>query len=326
MKLMNTVKAIKVDHPRAVLESAKDSIIEQARALIEMAETLDGEFVQAVDLILQSRGRLVISGMGKSGHIGKKIAASLASTGTRAFFMHPSEAFHGDLGMVAPEDIVLLISNSGESDEVLRLIPHLKRFGNKIIGLHGNLESTLGLNSDVNLLVKVNKEICPHNLAPTTSTLAAMAIGDALTVTLMKERNFQPEDFAEFHPGGALGKRLLVSVKESMLTENLPLVEKHTTMRECIILMTKSQTGIAIVHTNTALVGVLTDGDVRRALLLGDNTLDHSVNEHMSQKPLSVDVNEKLAAAEKIMNDNKVNALVVTHEKRVVGLYQNFYI
>jgi len=308
-----------------ILVNARSSIQEQACALLNLVDTLDNDFIAAVQMILANTGRLVISGMGKSGHIGKKMAASLASTGTRAFFMHPGEAFHGDLGMVAPEDIVLLISNSGESDEILKLIPHLKRFGNQVIGIHGNIESTLGKNADVNLIVKVNREVCPLNLAPTTSTLAAMALGDALTVSLMIERNFQPTDFAQYHPGGSLGRRLLNTVKNSMRTDNLPFVTESTLIRDCIFLMTHCRTGISIVAKNRKLLGVLTDGDIRRALIKDNDALEQPMGDYMTRDPVIINENKKIVSAEKLMKKNKINSLVVLNNyQEVVGVCDYF--
>lgn len=309
---------------KEIIKSAKLSMQEQARALISLAETLDNEFVKAVDCILNTKGRLVISGMGKSGHIGKKIAASLASTGTRAFFMHPGEAFHGDLGMVAPEDIVLLISNSGESDEVLKLIPAFKESGNKVIGMHGNLNSTLGKNSDINLIVKVDREVCPLNLAPTTSTLAAMAMGDALTVALMKSRGFKAEDFARFHPGGALGRLLLVKVRDEMVKNNLPIVRKETILKDCLIKMTESRGGVVIILENNCLKGILTDGDVRRSLVKNNDALTDSVSRHMTQSPLVINESESISCANLLMKEKKVKLIVVENDnKDVVGIFEN---
>lgn len=307
-----------------IIKSAQLSMQEQARALLSLAETLDNQFVKAVDGILNTKGRLVISGMGKSGHIGKKIAASLASTGTRAFFMHPGEAFHGDLGMVAPEDVVLLISNSGESDEVLKLIPALKRFGNKIVGMHGNPESTLGQNSDINLIVRVDREICPHNLAPTTSTIAAMAMGDALTVALMNQRNFMPEDFAKYHPGGALGRRLLCTVKDTMKSDadELPIVDKSDLLKESLLIMTRLRTGYVLVVDNSKkLIGVLTDGDIRRSIMNSISNLEYSVENVMATNPVSVSIDTKIQVAEDLMKSKKIKFLVVVDEdKKVLGV------
>ncbi|NVK43991.1 MAG: KpsF/GutQ family sugar-phosphate isomerase [Oceanospirillaceae bacterium] len=306
-----------------ILSSGIRSISEQAKALNSLSASLDAEFVYAVKLILENSGRLIISGMGKSGHIGRKMAASLASTGTRAFFVHPGEAFHGDLGMIAPEDIVLLISNSGETDEILKLIPTLKSFGNKIIGLHGNAESTLAKHSDVNLIARVKREVCPHNLAPTTSTIAAMALGDALTVALMEQRDFQPHDFARFHPGGSLGRRLLTSVKDVMKSNGLPVVTPDTLVRDCLFVMTKSRTGLAIVVDRNKIVGTLTDGDLRRALLVADDAMMHPVKDYMTSSPVTIHENEKLASAEDLLKQNKIKALlVVDDEEQLVGLVE----
>lgn len=297
-----------------ILKAARESIKEQARALDSLAADLDNEFVMAVSQIIASKGRLVISGMGKSGHIGKKMAASMASTGTRAFFMHPGEAFHGDLGMVAPEDIVLLISNSGESDEILKLIPPLKKFGNKIISIHGSKKSTLAKNSDINLIVKVDREICPHNLAPTTSTIAAMAMGDALTVSLMKERKFQPEEFADYHPGGSLGKRLLSSVKDKMTTVNMPVVAPDQTIHDCLFIMTESGKGIAVIVNEGKILGTLTDGDLRRALIKDCKILQDPVSQYMNRSPRCINMNRSLVDADNLMAKELIKSLLVVDD------------
>ncbi|MEM5537892.1 KpsF/GutQ family sugar-phosphate isomerase [Neptuniibacter pectenicola] len=307
-----------------IIKSAQLSMQEQGRALISLAETLDNEFIKAVEAIFTTKGRLVISGMGKSGHIGKKIAASLASTGTRAFFMHPGEAFHGDLGMVAPEDIVLLISNSGESDEILKLIPPLKKFGNKIVGMHGNPNSTLGKNSDINLIVKVSREVCPLNLAPTTSTLAAMAMGDALTVALMNVRGFKAEDFAKFHPGGSLGRKLLNTVKDQMRSNNLPVVDSSSLVRDCLVKMTECRAGVVIVKDNARFIGILTDGDIRRMLLDHENVLEKSASQFVTTSPVVISINASVVEAEELMKRKKVNLLIaIDHELNVNGIFEN---
>jgi arabinose-5-phosphate isomerase len=305
-------------------EIAKESLRAAAAALENLANHLDESINQAVDMIMACKGRLVISGMGKSGHIGKKIAATLASTGTPSFFIHPAEAYHGDLGMMRGKDVVLLISNSGETDEVIKLIPSLKRFGNQIIAITNEPESSLAKNADVFMDIHVEKEACPNNLAPTTSTTVTLALGDALAVALMKERNFQPEHFAAFHPGGSLGRRLLTKVKDVMLKDNLPLVSKDTHMSDVINTMTQSLQGIALVaDEHRRLLGVITDGDLRRALLKGidlESTLAASV---MTIEPVTISQNAMLVDAELKMQNTKVNKLVVVDNEYVIeGILQ----
>ena len=236
----------------------KNALREQGNALFALSERVDESFEQAVETILNCKGRIIISGMGKSGLIGKKIAATFASTGTISFFMHPGEAFHGDLGMVRFDDradVIVLISYSGETDEVLKLIPSLKSFGTRIIAITGGMNSTLANHADVVLNAAVKEEVCPNNLAPTTSTTVAISIGDALAVALIKARNFQPMDFARFHPGGSLGRRLLTRVKDVMHSERLPLVSRTMPISDVVITMTDTRTGIALVIDDHGRLG-----------------------------------------------------------------------
>jgi len=304
-----------------VILLAQQKMEEQAQAISSVAKSLDNNFLKAVELLYRCKGRVIISGMGKSGHVGKKLAASLASTGTPAMFMHPGEAYHGDLGMVTTDDIVILLSNSGESDEILKLIPHLHFFGNTIISIHGNINSTLAKNSDINLLVEVEKEICPNNLAPTTSTIVAMAMADALTVSLMDQRGFQDIDFARYHPGGTLGKRLLKTVSDNISKVGLLSVTPNTTMETCLKLMTKSQTGIIIIEEDKILQGVLTDGDIRRSLLSSKNILEQQVKLFMNSDPISIDCKTKVFDAEKVLKSNKINNVIVTEDAKAIGFF-----
>lgn len=295
------------------IEIAKNSLTEASQALSHLSSQLDSNFSDAIAMIMKSNGRLIVSGMGKSGHIGKKIAATLASTGTPSFFIHPAEAFHGDLGMIKPSDVILLISNSGETEEVIKLIPSLRRFGNKIISIANVPDSTLAKNSDIYLNIYVEKESCPNNLAPTTSTTTTLALGDALAVSLMSERNFQPEHFAEFHPGGSLGRRLLTRVRDEMLHEGLPFVDLQTPMNEVIITMTQSLQGIALViDANQKLLGVITDGDLRRTLVRGGDLSQTLAREIMTKSPVTINEDSMLFAAETLMKENNITKLVVT--------------
>lgn len=292
----------------------------QARALEAAAARLNGAFDQAVNMILETPGRVIISGMGKSGIIGNKIAATLASTGTPSFSVHPAEAYHGDLGMFTSDDVVVLISYSGETEEVIRLIPSMRHFGVKTIAMVGNPDSTLGRNCDVVLDVSVEREACPNNLAPTTSTTVTLAMGDALAVALIERRNFKPHDFAVFHPGGSLGKRLLTRVKDVMHTD-LPICAPQDNMKEVIMTITQVGLGIAVVVDKGTIKGVITDGDLRRALFNHDSFDGMTAANVMTQTPLTVNETEMFADAENIMlKANVTSLLVVSEEGALSGL------
>ena len=248
------------------IEIAKDVIECEIDGLKNIISLLDNDFTNSINLILNTQGRVIISGMGKSGIIGRKIAASMASTGTPSFFMHPGEAFHGDLGMVASDDIFIAISNSGETDEVLKLLPFLEDNKNKIIAITGNPKSTLAKSSSFHLNIAVAAEACPFQLAPTSSTTATLAMGDALAITLMRLRNFKPENFARFHPGGALGRKLLRKVRDEMQSDQLPIVNLHDDFSVAINAMSSGNYGLVVICDNLKLSGIITDGDLRRAI------------------------------------------------------------
>lgn len=292
----------------------------QARALEAAATRLNGVFDQAVNMILETPGRVIISGMGKSGIIGNKMAATLASTGTPSFSVHPAEAYHGDLGMFTADDVVVLISYSGETEEVIRLIPSLRHFGVKTIAMVGNPDSTLGRNCDLVLDVSVEREACPNNLAPTTSTTVTLAMGDALAVALIERRDFKPHDFAVFHPGGSLGKRLLTRVKDVMHSE-LPICAPNDNMKEVIMTITQVGLGIAVVVDRGTIKGVITDGDLRRALFNHDSLVGLTAANVMTPTPLTVNETEMFADAENIMlKANVTSLLVVSEEGALSGL------
>jgi arabinose-5-phosphate isomerase len=309
----------------SILDIAKESLTEQSRALIKMSDELGGEFARAVQLILQTSGRVVVCGMGKSGLVGQKMMATFASTGTPSFFMHPAEAFHGDLGMLTKEDLLILISYSGETEEIINLLPSLKFFGNTIICMVGDVQSTLAKHSDVILSVKVEREVCPNNLAPTTSTLATMGMGDALAVALIKQRNFQAEDFARFHPGGSLGRRLLTRVGDIMHSDNLPIVTPDELLKDAVIVISEGRLGLVVIMDNNQIQGIVTDGDLRRAIVKQIDLNQNKVSEIMTRDPVSINVDMMLVDAEAMMLRRKIKALVVTNNnKQLVGILEIF--
>jgi len=295
----------------------------QSAAISAHGKLAGDDYLQALSLMKNCKGRVIVCGMGKSGHIGKKIAATLASVGTPSFFMHPGEAFHGDLGMITAEDVLLLISYSGETDELLKIIPSIQHFGNKIISITGGKTSTLAKNSDVVLDASIEKETCPNNLAPSTSTTLTLVIGDALANTLTLEKEFSPMDFARFHPGGSLGKRLLTFVRDEMRTENLPFVAKETSLTDVLMVMTETRTGLAIVLENEQLAGVITDGDVRRFLISGQSVVDSTAQQLMNTSPCLINANQRLTEAEELMREKHIKWLVVSDDaKKVDGIIE----
>lgn len=307
------------------LAIAQQTLDIEIAALKAMRQRLDHRINQAVEIVLEMRGRVVVVGMGKSGIIGQKIAATLASTGTSAFFVHPGEAFHGDLGMIKPIDVALLISNSGETEEVLRILPFLQYQKNKIIAMTGKMQSTLAQHADVVLDVGVEREACKNNLAPTSSTTNTLAMGDALAVALTEKRNFQPEDFARFHPGGSLGRRLLTRVQDVMCKEPLPVCAPTSSFREVVNAITYGRLGLTLVMDDEVLCGIITDGDVRRAFDTYEDVKSLHAEKIMTANPLTINADTRFADAESYMREKKVSALVVqdTAEK-TVGVLQIF--
>lgn len=307
------------------LAIAQQTLDIEIAALKAMRQRLDHRINQAVEIVLEMRGRVVVVGMGKSGIIGQKIAATLASTGTPAFFVHPGEAFHGDLGMIKPIDVALLISNSGETEEVLRILPFLQYQKNKIIAMTGKMQSTLAQHADVVLDVGVEREACKNNLAPTSSTTNTLAMGDALAVALTEKRNFQPEDFARFHPGGSLGRRLLTRVQDVMCKEPLPVCAPTSSFREVVNAITYGRLGLTLVMDDEVLCGIITDGDVRRAFDVYEDVKSLHAEKIMTANPLTINADTRFADAESYMREKKVSALVVqdTAEK-TVGVLQIF--
>ncbi|HED4530706.1 TPA: KpsF/GutQ family sugar-phosphate isomerase [Campylobacter jejuni] len=309
------------------LEIAKEVFEKEAQAILDLAKNLDENFNQAVNLMLNTKGRCIVSGMGKSGHIGAKIAATLASTGTPSFFIHPGEALHGDLGMLTPEDVLITISNSGETEEILKIIPAIKKRKIPLIVMCGKKNSTLVKQSDIFLNIAVEKEACPLQLAPMSSTTATLVMGDALAAALMKVRNFKPDDFALFHPGGSLGRKLLTKVKDLMVSNNLPIVHPDTEFNDLVDVMTSGKLGLCVVLENEKLVGIITDGDLRRALKTSDKPrFDFRAKEIMSANPKVVDADAMASEAEEIMLKHKIKEIIVGKEERVIGIIQLYAI
>ncbi len=295
----------------------------EARAVQALIDRLDESFTGAVDLLAQCKGKVVVCGMGKSGLIGQKIAATLASTGTPAFFLHPAEGVHGDLGMLARRDALIAISNSGETQEILQLLPYVERMGIPVVALTGRMNSTLAKNSDVTLDVSVAEEACPMGLAPTASTTAALAMGDALAVALLQKRGFKEEDFAQFHPGGTLGRRLLVKVKDLMHTgTDVPRVEESVNGTAAILEMSGKKLGMTtVVDRAGALLGVITDGDIRRSLQRGEEFQKMSAGQLASRSPKTIEPDALAAKAVEIMERHSITTLVVTEgDRRIAGI------
>jgi len=306
-----------------IKQQAKDVLDIESEAILNLKESINGQFVEIVKEILHCPGRVIMTGMGKSGLIAKKLAATLASTGTPSFFLHPAEAIHGDLGMVTKDDIVLALSNSGETNEVLNIVPVIKRIGAKIIAMTGGLDSTLAKNSDYLLNTGVKEEACPLDLAPTASTTATLALGDALAIALLEARDFKPEDFALYHPGGSLGKKLLLKVDDVLhVREQNPVVNLETNLKETLFTMTSTGMGAAnIVGDDGKLAGIITDGDIRRHLEKSPDLLNKLVGEIMTVNPKTI-LKDKLAAeALKIMQEYEIEDLPVVNEnKEPLGL------
>lgn len=304
-------------------EHGREVVTLEAKAVAALVDRIDEQFVKACKLILackERKGRVVVVGIGKSGHIGSKIAATLASTDIPAFFVHPGEASHGDLGMITPEDLVLAISNSGETEEILIILPIIKRMGVKLIALTGNLGSSLAKQADVVINVSVEKEACPLNLSPTTSTTAALAMGDALAVALLKSRNFTKEDFARSHPAGQLGRRLLLYVEDIMHTgEEIPLVSEDASLEQALLEMTSKGLGMTgIVDKENRLCGIYTDGDLRRTLNQGINVYTVKIKDVMTRTPKTTHPDKLAAETVQMMQRLKINGLYVVDENHCV--------
>ena len=313
-----------MNNRQLILDVATDALQTEADALLRIKRDLGEEFVRAVELILECNGKVIMTGMGKSGLIAKKIAATLASTGTPSFYMHPGEAFHGDLGMISKGDIVIALSYSGETDEVLKIVPFIHDNGNTLISMTGNCNSSLAKNSDIHLNVKVEREACILHLAPTTSTTAQLAMGDALACALMKVREFTSMDYARLHPGGSLGRRLLMRVGNVMRRTDLPIISEQCSITEMIQRMSRGGLGLVVISREDEILGIVTDGDVRRAMesrqaeFFNIKPIDIA-----SKSPKMIQATEKLIDAEKMMTQNKINSLLVVDDnKHLIGVIQ----
>ena len=305
----------------SLLNTAKQVISTEAQALTQLTEQLDQNFVKACELIQNCSGKVILIGMGKSGHIGNKIAATFASTGTPAFSVHPGEAGHGDLGMIEQNDVAICISYSGESDEIMTLVPVIKRLGVVIIGMTGNPNSSIGQISDIHLDVSVEKEACPHNLAPTSSTTVALAMGDALAVSILTSKGFSPDDFARSHPSGALGRRLLTFVSTVMKTgDDIPAVSADTKLLDALLVMSQKALGMVLITKNNELQGIFTDGDLRRVLETHDNIQTLTIGKVMTANCKSILADKPAMVAVQIMDEFNLNSLpVVDNNNQVVG-------
>ncbi len=302
---------------------AQETLTIEANTLLQSAQNMNDVFEKAVQIIMACTGKLVVSGVGKSGLIGAKMAATFASTGTPSFFLHPTEALHGDLGMISKNDVVIAISYSGESEELSSILPHIKRFDIPLIGMTRDRNSTLGKYSDLVIDVVVQKEACPLDIAPTSSTTLTLALGDALAICLMRARDFKKSDFASFHPGGALGKRLFVKVSNLMQTKNIPIVAQDTKVKEAIIKISEGRIGtVLITDEDDKLMALVSDGDIRRALLRDDFSLEANVLEYATINPMTLDDEEMLASeALVLIEEKKIQLLVITDKnKKIKGV------
>lgn len=306
---------------------AKQCLKDEAEALMELIPQIDDNFEEAVKMMYNCHGKIIVTGVGKSGHIGAKIAATLSSTGTPAFYINPLDVFHGDLGVMTPDDVVLALSNSGQTDELLRFIPMVLHMNVPIIAMSGNEYSLLAKYSNIHLKCKVNKEACPLNLAPTSSTTAALALGDALAIALMKVRDFKPRDFAQFHPGGELGKRLLTTAADVMRTEDMPIIPKEMHLGEAIIHVSKGKLGLGVsLNEEKKVEGLITDGDIRRAMEHWQaQFFDHTVSDIMTKSPKMVTPTTKITEIQRIMHKYKIHTvLVVDNDKHLLGVVDHY--
>ena len=311
---------------KSIREHAIQAIKDEAKAVSDLIPQIDESFDRAVELIFNCRGKVIVTGVGKSGHIGAKIAATLSSTGTPSFFINPLDVFHGDLGVMTQDDVVLAISNSGQTDELLRFIPMVLHMNVPIIGMSGNADSLLAKYSTVHLNVRVEKEACPLNLAPTSSTTAVLVMGDALAIALMELRNFKPQDFAQFHPGGELGKRLLTTARDVMRSNDLPIIPADMHLGEAIIHVSKGKLGLGVSLENNQVIGLITNGDIRRAMEKWQaEFFNRTVSDIMTRHPKSVSPTTKITEIQKIMQKYKVHTVhVVDADNHLLGVVDHY--
>lgn len=311
-----------------IRDYAIQCIKDEAEAVLDLLPKLDDNFDKAVELILACKGKVIVTGVGKSGHIGAKIAATLSSTGTPSFFINPLDVFHGDLGVMTSDDVVLAISNSGHTDELLRFIPMVLHMNIPIIGMSGNPQSLLAKYSTVHINTKVKKEACPLNLAPTSSTTAQLVMGDAIAIALMQEKHFKPRDFAQFHPGGELGKQLLTTAQDVMRTEELPVIPQEMHLGEAIIHVSNGKLGLGVSLQDGKVVGLITDGDIRRAMEKWQaKFFDRTVEDIMTREPKCVLPTTKLSEIRRIMHRNKIHTVLVTDQaKNLLGIVDNYMV
>ena len=298
----------------------------EAEAVLDLIPKMDDNFDRAVDLILQCKGKVIVTGVGKSGHIGAKIAATLSSTGTPSFFVNPLDVYHGDLGVMTPDDVVIAISNSGQTDELLRFIPMVLHMNIPIIGMSGNPQSLLAKYSRYHLNVSVEREACPLNLAPTSSTTATLAMGDALAIALMQKRDFRPQDFAHFHPGGELGTRLLTTAQDVMRADNLPVFDPDMHLGEAIMLVSEGKLGLGVAVVDGQIAGLITDGDIRRAIERWQaEFFDHTVSDIMTRQPKTVSPETRITEIQRIMQQYKIHSvLVVNKDNQLLGVVDHY--
>ena len=311
---------------REVRDYASQCLKDEAQALLDLIPQLDQHFDKAVEMMYNCKGKVIVTGVGKSGNIGAKIAATLSSTGTPSFFINPLDVYHGDLGVMTPDDVVLALSNSGQTDELLRFIPAIQHRGVPLIGMSRNPNSLLAKYSVAHITVKVEKEACPLNLAPTSSTTAALAMGDALSVSLMQLRNFKPTDFARFHPGGELGKRLLTTAADVMRVDDLPVIPREMHLGDAIIQVSKGKLGLGVSLENGKIVGLITDGDIRRAMEKWQaEFFNKTVNDIMTTTPKMVLPTTKIADIQQIMQKYKIHTVLVADEEtRLIGIVDHY--
>ncbi len=319
---MNDINEITEDKLDKSLVEARNVLDIEADSVLNLKKSINDNFRDVINVIIKSNDRVVFMGVGKSGLIAKKLAATFSSTGTPAFFVHAGEALHGDLGMITEADVILAISNSGETEELLKLIPSIRRIGARMIALTGDKSSTLAEYADICIFAGVEEEACPHGLAPTASTTATMALGDALALALSHIKGFTSEDFALYHPGGALGRKLLTVVKDVMEIRNEnPVVTLETTVKEALLKMTESKMGsTSIIDENGELSGIITDGDIRRLLEKDNNFINEKVKKFMTENPIAIKPDVLAAKALKIMEDKEINDLVVVKDSKPVGM------